>query len=126
VKFKFDENLGRAAATVLLDAGFDVVTVPEQRLERASDHDVIECCVGEERCLVTMDAEFANPLLFPPRRYRGIVLLRLPARVTSELIDETPRSTRSGATRTTDATWPSSASTCVGRSHGSPRRDRRF
>jgi uncharacterized protein DUF5615 len=71
VKFKFDENLGRAAATVLLDAGFDVVTVPEQRLERASDHDVIECCVGEERCLVTMDAEFANPLLFPPRRYRG-------------------------------------------------------
>lgn len=49
MKFKFDENLGRAAATVLLDAGFDVVTVPEQRLEGASDHDVIECCVGEER-----------------------------------------------------------------------------
>ena len=41
-----------------------------------------------------MDVEFGNPLRFPPHEYRGIVLLRLPARVTSELILDTIRTLR--------------------------------
>lgn len=90
MKFKLDENLGRSAAQVLGEAGFDVATVPEQRLEKTPDRVVIDHCAREERCLVTMDAEFGNPLRFPPHRYRGIVLLRLPARVTSELILHPP------------------------------------
>lgn len=94
MKFKLDENLYRAAAAVLLEAGFDVLTVSDQQLEGALDRDVIERCVREERCLVTMDAEFGNPLLFPPWRYRGIVLLRLPGRLTTELILDTLRTLR--------------------------------
>lgn len=86
MKFKLDENLGRAASALLSDAGFDVVTVSDQRLEGAADRDVIECCAREARCLVTLDAEFGNPLLYPPHRYRGVVLLRIPGRVTTELI----------------------------------------
>ena len=82
MKFKLDENLSPASAAVLLDAGFDLVAVSDQRLEGALDRVVIECCVREERCLVTLDAEFGNPLLYPPHHYRGIVLLRVPARVT--------------------------------------------
>ena len=54
MKFKLDENLGPASAAVLREAGFDVVTVSDQRLEGALDRDVIECCVREERCLVTL------------------------------------------------------------------------
>ena len=54
MKFKLDENLGPASAAVLLEAGFDVVTVSDQRLEGALDRDVIECCVREERSLVTL------------------------------------------------------------------------
>ena len=61
MKFKLDENLSHAAAAVLLHGGFDVLTVSGQRLEGVLDQDVIECCVREERCLVTMDAEFGNP-----------------------------------------------------------------
>jgi predicted nuclease of predicted toxin-antitoxin system len=94
VKFKLDENLGRPAAVVLVEAGFDVATVSDQRLESARDRDVIDHCVREERCLVTMDVEFGNPLRFPPHQYRGIVVLRLPARVTSELILDTVRTLR--------------------------------
>jgi predicted nuclease of predicted toxin-antitoxin system len=89
VRFKLDENLPRRAAAVLADAGFDVVTVSEQRLEGAPDRQLIEWCVQEERCLVTLDAEFGNPLRYPPHRFRGIVLLRLPAHVTNEIILET-------------------------------------
>jgi predicted nuclease of predicted toxin-antitoxin system len=101
VKFKLDENLGRATAEVLLEAGFDVVTASDQRLEGALDRDVIECCAREERCLVTLDAEFGNPLLFPPHRYRGIVLLRIPGRGTTELILTAVRTLRDSLTART-------------------------
>jgi predicted nuclease of predicted toxin-antitoxin system len=94
VKFKLDENVSRAAAALLREAKFDVVTVSDQELEGARDPDLIGCCVREERCLITMDAEFGNPLLYPPRHYRGIVLLRLPGRATTELIRETVRTLR--------------------------------
>jgi predicted nuclease of predicted toxin-antitoxin system len=86
VKFKLDENLGHRAAAVLVAAGFDVATVSDQRLESRPDREVIDHCIREERCLVTMDAEFGNPLRFSPHRCRGIVLLRIPGRVTNELI----------------------------------------
>jgi predicted nuclease of predicted toxin-antitoxin system len=94
VKFKLDGNLGRQAGAVLVEAGFDVATVSDQRLESAPDRQVIDHSVREERCLVTMDAEFGNPLRFPPHHYRGIVLLRVPGRVTSELILDTVRTLR--------------------------------
>jgi predicted nuclease of predicted toxin-antitoxin system len=94
VKLKLDENLGRVAARVLDEAGFDVATVADQRLEGAPDRLVLDRCTREERCLVTMDAEFGNPLRFPPHRYRGIVLLRLPTRLTSNLILDTVRTLR--------------------------------
>jgi hypothetical protein len=55
---------------------------------------VIDHCVREERCLITMDTEFGNPLQFPPHHYRGIVLLRLPSRVTGDLILDTVRTLR--------------------------------
>ena len=51
MKFKLDENLSRAAAPVLLEAGFDVLTVSDQELAGAVDRELIERCVREERCL---------------------------------------------------------------------------
>ena len=112
MKFKFDENLGRAAAAVLSEAGFDVITVFDRHLEGALDRDVIEYCAREERCLVTLDAEFGNPLLFPPHRYRGIVLLRIPGRATAELILPALRTLRDALTarhrRASSTVWPSS------------------
>ena len=94
MRLKLDENLGLRAAAVLVEAGFDVATVSDQRLEGAADREVIDHCAREERCLVTMDADFGNPLRFPPHQYRGIVLLRVPARVTSELVLDVVRTFR--------------------------------
>lgn len=94
MKFKLDENLGRRAVAVLVEAGFDVATVSEQRLEGAADRQVIDRCAQEERCLVTLDAEFGNPLLYPPHRFRGIVLLRLSGPVTNTVLLATLRTLR--------------------------------
>jgi predicted nuclease of predicted toxin-antitoxin system len=76
VRFKLDENLGNRGAE-LRKSGHQVSTVFEQQLNGASDPMVASVCAEERRCLITMDKDFTNPLLFPPQNYAGIVVLRL-------------------------------------------------
>ena len=39
---------------------------------------MIEVCRVEQRCLVTLDLDFSNPLQYNPSEYSGIAVLRLP------------------------------------------------
>jgi predicted nuclease of predicted toxin-antitoxin system len=82
VRVKLDENLGRAVADELRAASHDVATIADERLQGASDPRVLDAAHAEKRCLVTLDLEFGNPLVFEPARYSGIVVIRLPARAT--------------------------------------------
>ena len=80
MKAKLDENLGSRGAEVLETAGWDVVTASDQGLNGADDATLASVCRREGRCIVTLDLDFANPLLYPPDDYSGIVVLRLPGR----------------------------------------------
>ncbi len=84
MKWKLDENLGRSAAELFRQSGHDVQTVRTEGLSGLADQELIELCRREGRVLVTLDKEFANPLLFPPEKYLGIAVLRLPPRPTQE------------------------------------------
>ena len=84
MRLKLDENLGQRGAFLLRRAGHDVVTVFDQGLQSTFDPDLIEVCRTEDRCLVTLDLDFSNPLRFNPEDYAGIVVLRLPARATPQ------------------------------------------
>lgn len=78
MKAKLDENLGRRAIELFRASGHDVSTVTEQQLGGTSDDKLVEVCRHEDRVLVTLDLDFSNVLRFPPERYSGLVVLRVP------------------------------------------------
>jgi predicted nuclease of predicted toxin-antitoxin system len=80
MKLKLDENLGHRAGELLRERGHDVATVIGQGLAGTSDQLLAAACQGERRCLVTLDLEFGNPLVFQPSKYSGIAVLRLPSK----------------------------------------------
>jgi hypothetical protein len=88
MKVKLDENIGRRGVRLLRLAGHDVITVPEQELCSAPDKGLISICRNERRCLVTLDLDFGNPLLFKPEEYFGIAVFRLPPRPAPEDLDK--------------------------------------
>ena len=88
MKLKLDENLGVRGVQLFHQAGHDVATVAEERLCSAPDKKLIAVCRDEQRCLVTLDLDFSNPLLFRPEEYSGIAVLRLPQKPTDrDLVD---------------------------------------
>ena len=75
--FKVDENLPLAAAEFLRNAGHDASTVFDEGLGGTADPELIDACRRESRTLLTLDMGFANILVYPPKGYDGIIVLRL-------------------------------------------------
>ena len=99
MRLKLDENLGFQAAQILLGRSHDVSTVRDEGLSGASDARVLDACLRETRCLLTLDLGFGNPLTYVPSRYPGIVVLRLPARPSFEDLIEAIHVAASGMER---------------------------
>jgi len=67
--------------------GHDAVSVVEIGLSGAGDEEARAAAIADQRVLLTLDADFANVLSYPPVETPGVVRLRLhPA--TEESIDE--------------------------------------
>lgn len=91
MRLKLDENLGIRYADLLRSADHNVTTVAEQNLCSSTDEKFLETCKAEKRCLVTLDLEFANPIIFKPAETEGIAVLRLPLKPTPDDLLDTIR-----------------------------------
>ncbi|PIX18063.1 hypothetical protein COZ71_00030 [Candidatus Desantisbacteria bacterium CG_4_8_14_3_um_filter_40_12] len=60
MRFKLDENLGTRTQRLFYAAGHEVKTVRDEGLQGTSDQHLYEVCGVEQRCLITLDLDFAN------------------------------------------------------------------
>lgn len=77
MKFKIDENLPVELADLLQQAGYDAVTVNQQKLSGEKDSRLFDVCQQEGRVLVTLDLDFADIRSYPPKQCFGIMVLRV-------------------------------------------------
>jgi len=91
MKFKLDENFGTRTQHVFWDAGHDVQTVREESLEGTTDQHLYQVCCEEQRCLVTLDLDFADVTRFPPAKAGGIVVIRVSRNPSLALLERLVR-----------------------------------
>lgn len=77
LKFKIDENVPNEAAGLLAGAGYDAVTVADQRMVGEPDGNLAAVCQREGCAVVALDLDFADIRAYPPADYPGIIVLRL-------------------------------------------------
>jgi predicted nuclease of predicted toxin-antitoxin system len=88
VRFKLDENFGTRTQRIFQDAGYDVHTIRQEALQGATDQAIYEICSREDRCLVTLDLDFADVVRFPPQQTGGIVVIRVPRNPSLSLLEQ--------------------------------------
>jgi hypothetical protein len=79
MKFKLDENLPVELVGDLHAAGHEAQTVAEEGLTGTADSVLVERARGEGRVFLTMDKGIADPRIYPPKQYAGLILFRPPS-----------------------------------------------
>ena len=77
MRFKVDENLHPDVAEWLRQHGHDATTVYEENMRGHADQQIAEVCRREVRVLITLDLDFADLRVYPPKEYPGIIVLRV-------------------------------------------------
>lgn len=85
MRFKLDECMDVRLAALFEASGHDVETVFSENVSGSSDRAIYTLCLKEKRTLVTQDLDFSNPFIFDPSPTEGIVVLRNPSQLTSDL-----------------------------------------
>jgi predicted nuclease of predicted toxin-antitoxin system len=86
MRFLVDEDLPRSADSPLRQSGYEAIDVRDVGLRGANDADIITYAQKHGLCLLSSDTGFADVRNYPPGKYSGIVVLRLPAKATSSTL----------------------------------------
>ncbi len=77
MKLLLDENLSPQHAAFLREKGHDAIAVTEAGLSGEPDEAVRAFAIESGRVLITLDADFANILRFPPAGTPGVIRLKI-------------------------------------------------
>ncbi len=86
LKFLADESCDFIVVRSLRKIGYDVVAVSET-FPSSIDQQVLEYAADEERILLTEDKDFGEWVFAHQEKMHGVVLIRYPASIRSELAD---------------------------------------
>jgi len=86
MRFLIDANLPRAVIAVVQSLGHQVEFARDIGLASATDEQIAQHALQYLAALLTRDLDFADIRRYPPDRYSGIVVLRLPDIVVAEEI----------------------------------------
>jgi len=88
LKLLLDENLSLAVCVFVRCLGHDAIGVAELGHAGASDPEFFALAREQRRVLVTLDADFANILRFPPKSTYGIIRLKVHPAVDELIIKQ--------------------------------------
>lgn len=77
MRIKLDENLPSSLAAELIELGHHADTVVQEGLDGATDAEVLDAAIANDRFLVTQDLDFSDVRKFQPGRHPGILIVRL-------------------------------------------------
>jgi predicted nuclease of predicted toxin-antitoxin system len=87
LRFKLDENLPHRVGPALLALGHDAETALSEGLAGAVDPALLAACSAESRVLITLDLDFSDIRLYPPKSHCGIWVLRPPNQSFQVVLD---------------------------------------
>jgi predicted nuclease of predicted toxin-antitoxin system len=86
MRFLIDEDLPRSTGDLLRRYGHEAIDVRDIGFRGAKDAQIAAYAQSEGLCLVTGDFDFSDMRNYPPRKYAGLVVLRLPRTATASCI----------------------------------------
>ena len=79
MKFLVDENLPKSLTQRLREEGHDVIDLRNNGKIGITDEEVMKIAFQNNCILITANYKhFANIIMFPPRNYPGIVVIKMP------------------------------------------------
>lgn len=91
LRFKVDENLPTEVAMLLRDAGYDAVTVVDQKMGGRDDLVIAEICQDEQRIIVSLDLDFSDIRSYSPIDFAGIIVFRMVKQNKSRIVASAKR-----------------------------------
>ncbi|MCS7282831.1 MAG: DUF5615 family PIN-like protein [Anaerolineae bacterium] len=77
MRLLLDQNLRVQTKEFPRQLGYDVVDTRDSGLSRATDREIAEAAMREDRIIVTYNSDFGDVRDFPPGSYPGVIRLRV-------------------------------------------------
>lgn len=86
MRFLIDEDLPRSIRDLFHRYGHEAVDVRDIGFRGSKDHQIAAMVQSKGLCLVTGEFDFSNVRNYPPEKYPGIIVLKLPRTATASFI----------------------------------------
>ena len=86
MRFLIDEDLPRSTGALLKQYGHDAIDVRDIELKGSKDSEVAAYAQKAGLSLLTGDFDFSDIRKYPPKKYNGLVILKVPGTATASYI----------------------------------------